>query len=139
MANKQDIVNEARKWLGTPYHHQGRVLGHGVDCIGLIVEVARALNLTDKDAMDYGRMPDGNRLISMLREHAGKEKKISEADPGDILLFRFIRQPRHVAIMTDRGIIHAYAQFGKVVEHRADDRFMQQAVCAFEFPGVACS
>jgi NlpC/P60 family putative phage cell wall peptidase len=131
------IVTEARKWLGTPYHHQGRVLGAGVDCLGLVAEVAKALGLCDHDAHDYGRVPEGDRLIAELREHAGREIRAADAQPGDILLFRFLRQPRHVAIKTGIGMIHAYAQAGKVVEHRLDDRWMKQCVCAFEFPGVS--
>jgi cell wall-associated NlpC family hydrolase len=26
------VVAEARSWLGTPFHHQGRVKAAGVDC-----------------------------------------------------------------------------------------------------------
>lgn len=127
---------EARKWLGTPYHHQGRVLGAGVDCLGLVAEVAKALDLCHHDANDYARVPEGDRLITDLRKHAGRELRAVEAQPGDILLFRFLRQPRHVAIKTDIGMIHAYAQAGKVVEHQLDVRWLAQCVCAFEFPGV---
>lgn len=30
------VVESARKWLGTPYHHQASLTGVGCDCIGLI-------------------------------------------------------------------------------------------------------
>lgn len=139
MASKADIVNEARKWLGTPYHHQGRVLGHGVDCLGQITEVGKALDICHEDANDYGRMPEGNRLIETLRRLSPREMRPEQSEPGDILLFRFIRQPRHLAIRTDKGMIHAYAQAGKVVEHGLDERWLRQAITAFEFPGVTCN
>ncbi len=34
-----EAVQEALTWLGTPYHHQGRIKGVGVDCGTLICEV----------------------------------------------------------------------------------------------------
>ena len=38
-AKNLEAVQEALTWLGTPYHHQGRVKGVGVDCGTLICEV----------------------------------------------------------------------------------------------------
>ena len=32
-----DIVNAARECVGTPFRHQGRVLGVGLDCAGLVL------------------------------------------------------------------------------------------------------
>ena len=34
-----EAVDEALTWLGTSYHHQGRVKGMGVDCGALVCEV----------------------------------------------------------------------------------------------------
>ena len=39
-----DIVTEARTWVRTPYHHQARLKGVGVDCAGLVIGVARRDN-----------------------------------------------------------------------------------------------
>jgi cell wall-associated NlpC family hydrolase len=36
------VIEEARQWLRTPYHHMGRVKGGGTDCLMLLVEVYRA-------------------------------------------------------------------------------------------------
>ena len=36
---RADIVEEARSWLGTPYHHQAALKGVGCDCIGLLRDV----------------------------------------------------------------------------------------------------
>src|SRR4051794_8469193 len=38
-ARRVAIVTEAETWLGTPFHHQGRVKGAGVDCAMLLAEV----------------------------------------------------------------------------------------------------
>jgi len=37
------IVTEARRWIGTPYHHRASLRGVGTDCLGLIRGVWRAL------------------------------------------------------------------------------------------------
>lgn len=43
-----EAVAEAMTWLGTPYHHQGRVKGVGVDCATLLCEVYKEVGLMDK-------------------------------------------------------------------------------------------
>jgi cell wall-associated NlpC family hydrolase len=41
MTLAERIVAEAETWLNTPFRHQGRLKGQGVDCVGFISEVAR--------------------------------------------------------------------------------------------------
>ena len=43
--NRQDVVTAAREWIDTPFHHQARLKGVGVDCVGLVIGVARELAL----------------------------------------------------------------------------------------------
>jgi len=38
---REDIVEAARAWLGTPYHHQASLRGVGCDCLGLVRGVWR--------------------------------------------------------------------------------------------------
>lgn len=109
----------ARACLGTPFHHQGRKPGIGLDCIGLIVCTLRALGVPVSDITDYDRKPDGVRLCAALIAHGGtalpKDPSIWQA--GDILVFRYDGQPQHVAFFDGSGhIIHAFAPAGKVVE-----------------------
>ena len=42
-----EAVAEAMTWLGTPYHHQGRVKGIGIDCATLLCEVYEVVGLID--------------------------------------------------------------------------------------------
>jgi cell wall-associated NlpC family hydrolase len=58
------IVTAARSWLGTPYRHQHRERGVGVDCAGLVIGVARQLGIVpaDFDVNGYSRQPDGSLL-----------------------------------------------------------------------------
>ena len=40
---RDEIVEAARAWLGTPYHHQASLRGVGCDCLGLVRGVWREL------------------------------------------------------------------------------------------------
>lgn len=125
------IVAEARKFLETPYHHQGRVLGHGIDCYGLIEMVARGLGLNCPDGIRYSRMPDQSQLLACMDEYAVQiDKKL--AQPGDILILPYRGQMRHMALMTDIGMIHSYEPSGMVVEHAIDEawrRMIKRVYC----------
>jgi cell wall-associated NlpC family hydrolase len=134
MTTRQDIVDESRKWLQTRWVHQGRSRA-GVDCVGLVIRVAHALNLSTFDTADYSRQPDPARMRALLAEHM-EPVPIGSAQPGDVLLMRFEREPQHVAIVTDLGIIHAYAQVRRVVEHRLDSIWKSRIVGAYQFKGI---
>lgn len=150
MTTKNDIVAEARTWLGTRFHHQGRVrktATHpgGCDCIGLVVGVVRDLQIPSKqsgkflhqyDYKNYSRLPDGKLFREMLEKYL-TEIPIDETQPGDVLLFRFEKDPQHIAIVSDYkhgglGLIHCYASSRKVVEHVLDDGWRNRMVAAFE-------
>lgn len=47
MHKTKNVISEAMTWLGTPYHHQGRVKGVSVDCATLLCEVYEAVGLID--------------------------------------------------------------------------------------------
>ena len=40
-STRPHIVAAARRWLGTPYHHQATRQGVGADCLGLVRGVWR--------------------------------------------------------------------------------------------------
>lgn len=129
---RDEIVAAARSYLGTRYHHQGRNRA-GIDCAGLIVCVARDLGVEVGDVAGYARTPDGD---SLRRAVEGQAVRVATAQPGDILLMRFDGDPQHLAIMTDYGMIHSYAQARRVVEHRVDAEWAKRIVAAYQFPGV---
>lgn len=133
---REDIIAEARTWLGTPFHHQGRVRGHGVDCAGLVACVGKALGLTCFDTARYGRSPDPAMMGDILRREL-VAKPISEIQLADVLWLSFDSEPQHVAIVTDVGIIHATSAIRRVVEHGLDDVWRSRIRCAFGWPGVA--
>ena len=113
-ANRKTIA-AARRCLGTPFHHQGRRPGVGLDCIGLVVIALRAAGMTVHDRTDYGRRPDGKSLVAALQGARRGARATIEA--GDVLLFRYDRQPQHAALATEpNSMIHSFAPAGEVVE-----------------------
>lgn len=133
---REKIVAEARTWLGCPFHHQGRVKGAGVDCAGVVIGTADALGLlTDFEDKPYARSPSADQLRTTLKNYMD-EIPVNEAKSGDVLLFAFDREPQHVGFMTDIGILHAYAQVRKCVEHSLDETWVKRIRGAYRFKGV---
>lgn len=108
------VVEEAKTWLGTPYHHMGRVKGQGVDCAMLIAEVyERAGMIPHRDIPFYPMQWNLNRnaesYLQVILDHA------KEFDgpplPGDVVVWKFGRTFAHGGIVIDWPIIiHAYVR-----------------------------
>lgn len=136
MATRADVIAAGRRCLGTPFRHQGRQPGRGLDCVGIIAWIARDLGLSDYDVTNYSRLPEGRGIFRHLEQAGLIEVPVMAARPGDILVMRFETDPQHLALMTDRGILHAYLGQAAVVEHRLDETWRARIVAAFQFPGV---
>jgi NlpC/P60 family putative phage cell wall peptidase len=144
MKNHNNIVAQARTWLGTPFHHQARLKGKGCDCLGLIVGVVDELGLKDRNGMKlaeydevtYSKEPDGAYLIQKLTGLLD-EVPAAEARAGDLALFRIRENPQHLAILTDYegglGMIHSFAPSRRVVEHRLDDEWKSKIIKVFRW------
>lgn len=129
MVTRKQVAEEARKWLGTPFRHQGRKRGKAVDCVGVALCVGEDLCLSDvqgmpflrSDYLNYGPQPVGRfvheeckrRLVNLaLLDGSGKlvalpgQPMIHGTGPhfldvADILTLRAPSVPCHVAIVTD--------------------------------------
>ena len=140
------VVAEARSWLGTPWQHQGRAKGVGVDCAGLVIGVCRALGLVSvgMDVSHYPRSPDGRSLLAHCDEWM-RRIPIGAAQMADVLVMRFAQHPQHLAIVADYahgglGIVHALdsrdRKRSRVVEHRLAPELRAKVVAAYVLPGV---
>lgn len=141
LQQRSAIVERARVYLHTPYQHQGRKLGVGVDCAGLLVCVAKDLQLgTGLDVPVYGRNPQTQALQAVLAQEAHLVQDTSPWLPGQICLIRFAQDPQHLAVVGDIDgqltIIHAYSTAGAVVEHRLADVWRSKVVARYEFPAA---
>jgi cell wall-associated NlpC family hydrolase len=114
---RDQIVSEARLWLGTRWRHQGRA-PDALDCIGLVLAVADAFDVRYKDESGYAREPANDRFIAALR------RWFPPAPPGNLIgtigCFRQAHFPCHVGIFSTKwGVTHlinARADAHKVIE-----------------------
>lgn len=141
---RSDVVATARGWIDTPFHHQARLKGVGVDCVGLVIGVARELALVDPefDVAGYPRTPDGTSLMHLANLHMQPLSGQSPMYPGDVIVIRFGEDPQHLGILGDYrhgglSIIHAASDAGRVIETRLMWSTAMQFVAAFSLPGVA--
>jgi NlpC/P60 family putative phage cell wall peptidase len=103
---RSHIVTLARQWLGTPYHHQASLKGVGTDCVGLIRGIWRELLGPEPQALpaytrDWAETHGRETLLEAARRHL-IEVAPSEAQPGDVLVFRWRRNApaKHCAILS---------------------------------------
>lgn len=119
MSIAEEYARVARSYLGTPFHHQGRLPGVGLDCAGVVVCAAREVGLTIEDVFGYARVPSDGTLRTAVAKHAMRVDP-EDIRTGDTLLFTFRTEPHHLAVFSDGVMIHAYSPVRKVVENRID-------------------
>lgn len=111
------FVFSARQWLGTPFHLGARQIGLGVDCAQLIVASALSAGIITDEPPEVMMRP---RLLMPRRIRATLERychQVDEAESGDLYWLHTRRNlPLHLGIATDRGILHASYDAGRVVE-----------------------
>ena len=127
------IVAAARACLGTPFRHQGRAPGIGLDCAGLAVVSLKSAGVDIHAPANYSRTPHDGRLRAMIELQRGlRFVPRDDMQAGDVLLIKIGNEPSHVGICSGGGnIIHAYEQVGKVVEHRIDAAWQAQIVAVY--------
>lgn len=137
-----DIVAAARAYLGTPFQHQGRQKGIGVDCAGLVLGTAHDLAMTDFAVSAYSRVSTDNEVMRVFTEELHMTPiAFADAQAGDVLHIVFMvdnKPQHHTAIATGEGtMIHAYSLSPhKVIEHRIDALWRSRIRGAYRFPGV---
>src|SRR5438034_10631009 len=100
MPTRAEVVERARACIGTPFRHQGRLPGRGLDCVGIVIHVANALGFKESfDFRVYSRFPDQILVMGMLGEHLDRLGSILEAGDGDVLLMVDDRWSVHVGIL----------------------------------------
>jgi cell wall-associated NlpC family hydrolase len=105
------IVAEAVSWIGTPFHHEARVKGAGVDCAMLLAEVYERAGIVGRIEIphyppDWHLHRDAERFLMRLLEHA--REIAGPPQPGDVALFRYGRCFSHGAIVVAwPRVVHA--------------------------------
>lgn len=147
MITRDDILREAREWIGTPYRHQASCKGAGADCLGLVRGTWRALYGREPEtpppySRDWAEADPRESFLSAARRHM-RECDPARAGPGDVLLFRWRdgAPVKHAGILScapltgDARIIHAYEGVA-VSESPLVPAWRGRIAAAFSFPGV---
>lgn len=135
MHTNDDIIEAARRWIGVKWKHQGRTRS-GIDCLGLIVLVAKELGISQVDQKTYSPRPDGSSLVKRFGEEMD-EIPLTEIRQGDVILFADSSFPCHVAFVSEKYgkkyIIHAHATRRQVLEERYAYEWLDKARKAYRF------
>jgi NlpC/P60 family putative phage cell wall peptidase len=139
---RDDIVAEARGWIGTPYRHQASLKGVGCDCLGLVRGVWRGL---------LGEEPERAPPYSPDWAEALRQETLAQASarhllpvardafrPGDVLLFRWRAHlpAKHMAIVGKPDtMIHAH-DGAAVTEVAIAPWWRRRLAYAFQFPDL---
>lgn len=147
------VVELAREWIDTPYHHQGSLKGSGTDCLGLMRGIWREL---------YGGEPempppytqtwgDYDKQETMLEAAERNLEKVAMApnsarfivrprevhwEPGAVLFFRRLpgNVAKHCAVLTgSETMVHAYSGVG--VRETSVGIWDKHVAGIFRFPG----
>lgn len=128
-----DILAAARSAIGTPFAHQGRESGRGLDCAGLLQHVGAVLDLPRHDLTHYARRPSGGLLEAALDAQPAIHRVPGQPQAGDLLLMRFLGAPQHLAVCAGDTIIHSYEGAGKVCEHGFSPQWRARVVRVYRF------
>jgi cell wall-associated NlpC family hydrolase len=108
---RDSVETEARRWLLTPWHHNARVLGHGVDCAQLLIAVYTGAGLVEP--FDVGRYPTDWMMHSSEEKFLGWIEqymdRVAIPQRGDAAVWKFGHSYSHGAVVTSwPEVVHAY-------------------------------
>ncbi len=133
------IVAKARELIGTPYQHQARLPGIGMDCAGPVIWVGQQLGFLplDLEVSDYGRQPTG-QLDALLSEWLVPLNR--EPVPGSIVGIRWHKATHHLGIVAEHKgaatLIHALQMAGGVCEHSLSGKWASQITGVWKYKGA---
>jgi NlpC/P60 family putative phage cell wall peptidase len=146
------IVQTARAWINTPYHHQSATRGAGCDCLGLVRGVFFDLHGFHPELPpaytqtwgEYGKeelMMEAARrnLVTVSTATVGHVLPIVDQlwQPGDVLLFRarLGAVAKHCGIVSGEDtMIHSYSGYG--VRETSIGIWGSRTAGVFKFPGL---
>ncbi len=135
-SRRMAIVTATRTCVGTVFRPQGRVVGLGLDCVGVVMVAARAARasaLIDTVIPAYRLAGTHGALLEDVLLRMGCEVALAPGH-GDVMVLEPRSGQRHLGVRTALGIIHAHAGLGRVVEGPVDPAW--RLVGHWRFPGV---
>lgn len=139
---RSEIVRCARRWIGTPYHHQASAQGVGCDCLGLVRGIWRELYGREAEtppgySRDWAEASGTESLLAAAARHL-VSTPLAAAQAGDVIVFRLRAgcAAKHAAILAaPSSFIHAM-EGGPVCEVALTPWWHRRIAGAFSFPGT---
>lgn len=131
----ENVIDAARLAIGTPFRHQGRTVGVGLDCAGLLAHVCAALDQPVIEQPGYARRPSGGLLESALDSQPSIVRVLGKPQSGDFVLMKFEtdKAPSHLGVVSGKTLIHSWAVARKVCEHDFDSEWQRRVVRVYRF------
>lgn len=147
MITREQIVEETKSWVGTPWQHQACVKGDGVDCAMMVVGVAMGLDLTNEEQVnsipnyprDWHFHNEASMLLPIVESFDVEQIDFEDMKPGDILIFKVAKCESHLGILVSEDtFVHAFntSKVKRVVETRLDDRWTSRLSRVYSFTEV---
>lgn len=137
-----EVVDLARGWVGTPYHHQASAKGLGSDCLGLVRGVWRELYGEDAEeppaySRDWADASGQETMLEAAERHL-YPIAISEARAGDVAIFRLRAGSvaKHAAILTSRSTMVHAMEGAAAAEVALTPWWRRRLAAVFSFPGT---
>ncbi len=137
---RRHVVAEAMSWVGTPYHHHGRIKGVGVDCAQILAAVYQQMGVVaELELGNYSTQWHLHRseeayLLGLERAGAVRLAAGLHPQPGDVGVWQFGRTYSHGALVVEGGanplLVHSYIGLGVIVS-RAQEAPLAGHPCCY--------
>lgn len=115
------LISIARSWINTPWQHNQKTKGIGVDCVRFLEQVAIEYGVDIPPLPDhYSRLVENEAMLDYLSQHF---RLVTQRglQAGDVILFKPKGLFNHIGLATSpTTVIHACQPEGKVLEHNID-------------------
>lgn len=125
---RKKIVEEANKWLGTPYKYAAAEKGIGTDCSGMVLRVYEKVT--------------GEKLPRNSAKQAEYCIPIDSKDiqAGDLVFFATGKDPNKIShvgiILDDENFIHASSSKGVVISSLENNYYKRTFIMFGRSPGI---
>lgn len=121
------VIEVAKTWMRTPYHHQACVKGAGVDCAMFPLAVYRECGIISEDFQtpEYStqwHLHHSEELYLQAIDKVAAPKLSGDPEPADFVIWKFGRTFSHGAIVIKWPlVIHSYIPHGVTLADASND------------------
>ena len=135
---RDDLISFAAECIDTRFEHQGRVVGAGIDCVGVARHMCVRAGFNHYYLTAYKRQPYKDQLVNKLREQPCMiEITKSQLQRADLFVCKVSRiYPQHLVVFDGDYIIHANGLRGICERVRLTRGYFQTMTHAFSWVGI---